>query len=98
MSDNPGGIIPPFMSKDWQLLRSHLRRAAELATKAAEASTPEEVRRGGSAAQAALMDADFTLRRIERNAPRHNVNPSDDTSLDGLTDGQLADEIATWEY
>jgi hypothetical protein len=39
----------------------------EFTAAAAEASTVEDVRRNGSAAQAALMDADFTLRRIERN-------------------------------
>jgi RNA polymerase-binding transcription factor DksA len=64
------------MSEDWQLLRSCLLRAAALATAAAEASTTEEVRRGMSAAQAALMDAEFTLRRIERKRPLHQHEKS----------------------
>lgn len=63
-------IIPPYMDEDWRLLRKHLTRAVLQATKAAEASTIEEVRRHGGAAQAALMDADFTLRQIERKEQR----------------------------
>jgi hypothetical protein len=61
------GIVPPYLNDDWRLMRSHLQRAVEFTAAAAEASTVEDVRRNGSAAQAALMDADFTLRRIERN-------------------------------
>jgi hypothetical protein len=29
---------------------------------------------------------------------RPNIDPSEDDSLDGLTEGQLADEMASWDY
>jgi len=60
------GIVPDYMSKDWQRMRSNLRIVAAHAMKGAEASTIEEVRRNIGAASMGLIDADFLRRTIER--------------------------------
>jgi len=73
MSDD---IIPPLLDKDWRAMRAHLNLAAAHAAAGADASTVEDVRRSTSAAQVALMDADFIRRRIERQEPVH-TNGSD---------------------
>lgn len=65
-SSSTSQIIPPYLSHDWQLMRSHLRLAAAHATAAAEASTLEDVRVNGAAASINLMDADFIRRQIQR--------------------------------
>lgn len=69
-------IIPPYLDKDWQIMRAHLRLAATHATAAAESSTLEDIAKNGAAAQIALMDADFVRRRIIRKQ-------REDVMLDG---------------
>ena len=65
------GIIPEYLNEDWQLMRAKLRLAAAHATAAAEASTLEDVRKQGGAAQIFLIDADFARRRLERKSLNH---------------------------
>ena len=62
----PGGVIPPYLSRDWQLMRAQLRLAAAHATAAAEASTLEDVASQLGAASMGLIDADFIRRKLER--------------------------------
>jgi hypothetical protein len=67
MSD---GIVPVYMNKDWQRMRTRLRDAARSAEVAAAASTIEEVARNLGEASIALIDADFARRHIERDRER----------------------------
>ncbi len=59
-------FVPPYLDKDWRLMRARLNLAAAHAVAAAEASTLEDVTLNLGAASMSLIDADFIRRKLER--------------------------------
>lgn len=65
------GVVPPFLEEPWRKLRAKLNEVGAAAYVAASGSTTEDIRRNLGAASAALMDADFLLRQIEKGRVPH---------------------------
>jgi len=73
MSD---GIVPPYLGQQWRRLREKLNTVSVNAKLAAESSTSEQVAKHLGAASAALMDADFILRQIQKGRAPHQHEKS----------------------
>jgi len=61
-------IVPPYLGEHWRRLRAHLQTAADFATEAASHSTSEEVAPLVGLSLTELLDANFELMLIQRDA------------------------------